>query len=268
MSVVQPQKAPTLIPGVVTAASALGAIALAAVGSGAFGGTPVEAAAGGYLSSTATPVAPGVPAFSIWSVIYAGLLGYALWQLLPAARHSKRQQRIRPWAAASMLLNAAWLWAVQLGSLAGSLAIMLALLTVLCRILVLILAEHPTSTLEAVLSDGTFGLYLGWICVATVANAAAVLAWLGVGLPSEPTSAVVLGLAAAVGLALAARRAWVPLLSIAWGLAWIAVARTAGPLVLPGTAIAAGIAAVVVLAVGLPLALRPAKSMGRRRKNA
>jgi hypothetical protein len=257
-----------MIPGIFTAASAVAAIALAALGSGAFGGTPVASAAGGYLSSTATPVAPGVPAFSIWSVIYAGLLGYALWQLLPAARQSKRQGRIRPWAAASMLLNAAWLWAVQLGSLAGSLAIMLALLTVLCRILMLTLAERPASTLEAVLSDGTFGLYLGWICVATVANAAAVLAWLGVDHPSEPASAVVLGLAAAVGLALAARRAWVPLLSIAWGLVWIAVARTTGPLVLPGTAIAAGIAAAVVLAGGLPLALRPTKASGRRRKNA
>lgn len=98
-------------PVILTAASAVAALALAAVGSGAFGGTPVASAAGGYFSSTATPVAPGAPAFAIWSVIYAGLLAYAVWQLLPEARHSARQRRIRPWAAASMLLNAAWLWA-------------------------------------------------------------------------------------------------------------------------------------------------------------
>lgn len=248
---------------ILTALSAAAAVVLAAVGSGAFGGTPVASAAGGYLSSTATPLAPAIPAFSIWSVIYTGLLAYAIWQLLPANQFSERQRAIRPWAAASMLLNAAWLWAVQLGSLPASLAIMLALLVVLCRLLMLSLATPAQSRVEAVLSDGTFGLYLGWICVATVANVAAVLAWAGVALPSEPTPGFVLGLAAAIGLALASQRAWVPLLSIAWGLAWIAVARSAGPLVLPGTALAAAISAVVVLG-GIPLfAWRGAP--GRRR---
>lgn len=246
-------------PVILTAASAVAALALAAVGSGAFGGTPVASAAGGYFSSTATPVAPGAPAFAIWSVIYAGLLAYAVWQLLPEARHSARRRRIRPWAAASMLLNAAWLWAVQLGSVPASLVVMLALLGVLCRLFALSLAERPASRAEAVLSDGTFGLYLGWICVATVANTASVLAWAGVSLPAEPSAAVVLALAALAGLALASRRRWSPVLAVAWGLAWIAVARAGGTLVLPGTAVTAASAAVVVLAAGLVASLRGRK---------
>ncbi|WP_415854648.1 TspO/MBR family protein [Sinomonas sp. G460-2] len=250
-----PRPSPAM-PGVFTAASAVVALLLAAVGSGAFGGTPVASAAGGYFSSVATPLAPGVPAFSVWSVIYAGLLGYAVWQLLPAARRSQRQGRIRPWAAASMLLNAAWLWAVQLGSVPASLAVMLALLGVLSRVFALGLSLRPGSRLEAALSDVTFGLYLGWICVATVANVAALLAWAKVSLPAEPTAAVVLLLTAAVGLALGSRGRWSPVLALAWGLAWIAVARAGGPLALPGVALEATAAAAAVLGGSLAFAAR------------
>ncbi|WP_138445070.1 tryptophan-rich sensory protein [Sinomonas susongensis] len=248
------RKRSALPAAALTAASAVIALVLAAAGSGAFGGTPVNSAAGGYFSSTATPVAPGAPAFSIWSLIYAGLLAYSVWQLLPNARASARQASLRPWAAASMLLNAAWLWVVQLGSVPGSLGVMAALLAVLCRIFQLSRAHAPGSRTEAVLSDGTFGLYLGWICVAMIANVAAVLAWAGLALPAEPTSVVVLCAAALVGISLAFRRTWAPLLSIAWGLAWIAVARANGPLVLPATALTAGTAAAAVLAAGVLIA--------------
>lgn len=261
----EPGLPPAALPkAALTAASAGTALVLAAVGSGAFGGTPVNNAAGGYFSSTATPVAPGVPAFSIWSVIYAGLLAYGVWQLLPAGRASRRQAAIRPWAAASVLLNAAWLWAVQLGSVPGSLGVMTALLAVLCRIFQLSRTQAPGTRTEAVLSDGTFGLYLGWICIATIANVAAVLAWAGLALPAEPTSVVVLCLGGLVGVSLAVRRAWAPLLSIAWGLAWIADARAVGPLVLPATALTAGTAAAAVLAAGFVFARRGTMSRSHR----
>ncbi|MGT2462608.1 tryptophan-rich sensory protein [Sinomonas atrocyanea] len=210
-----------LAAAVATAASAVAALILAAWGSGAFGGTTVQDAASGYLSATATPVAPAAAAFSIWSLIYLGLLAYAVWQFLPGTLASERQRALRPWAAASMLLNAAWLWAAQLGSpsvaLPVSLAVMLALLAVLCRMLVLHLGTQASSFLETVVSDGTFGLYLGWICVATVANAAAlVAALLGIapgaaqpalpgGISAAAVAVVVLAVAAAVGVALALR---------------------------------------------------------------
>lgn len=257
---------------VLTAAAAVAAIVLAAWGSGAFGGTTVQDAAGGYLSATATPVAPATAAFSIWSLIYVGLLAYAVWQFLPGALASRRQRALRPWAAASMLLNAAWLWAAQLGSptvaLPVTLVVMLALLAVLCRMLVLHLSTPPASFLESAVSDGTFGLYLGWICVATVANAAAVVAALlgiapGASSPALPggispaaAAIVVLAVAVAVGVALALRGRISPLLSFAWGLAWIAVGRLAGPLAMPEVGLTAAVAAAVVLAVAVAARLR------------
>ncbi|WP_433875504.1 tryptophan-rich sensory protein [Sinomonas atrocyanea] len=259
-----------------TAASAVAALALASLGSGAFGGVPVQDAAGGYLSSTATPVAPAPTAFAIWSVVYLGLLAYAVWQLLPAGRRSRRQRAIRPWAAASMLLNAAWLWASQLGSLPATLVVMLALLAVLVRIAVLQWSVPPGSRAEAIASDGTFGLYLGWICVATVANTASLLGWaLGIrpgdpapslpgGIPAEVAAAVVLAVAAAVGVGLALRGGWAPLVAIAWGLAWIAAARLNGPLAMPTVGIAAGAAAAVVLAAGLLARFAPSRGLRTR----
>ncbi|GAB3268242.1 tryptophan-rich sensory protein [Sinomonas notoginsengisoli] len=255
-----------LIPAALTAFAAVAALVLATFGSGAFGGTRVQDTGGGYLSATATPVAPAAAAFAVWSVIYAGLLAYAIWQPLAAARASERQRRVRPWAAASMLLNAAWLWASQIPvpaiALPATLAVMLVLLAVLCRMVVLHRSSPAGSGAEALLSDGTFGLYLGWISVATMANLAALLGWaLGVrpgdpapvlpgALPAEALAVVVLAAATALGLALGVRGHWVPPLGIAWGLAWIAAGRIAGPLEMPSVGAAAAAAAVVVLGAG------------------
>ena len=80
------------------------------------------------------------------------------------------------------------------------------------------------------MTDGTVGLYLGWVTIATAANIAAVLAasgWDGWGIPPETWGVLVVALAGLVGIALAV---WdhgriAPTLSLGWGLAWIAVAR-------------------------------------------
>jgi hypothetical protein len=224
----------------------------AAVGSGAFGGTPIAEAADGALSASATPVAPGSPAFTIWSVIYAGLLAYAVWQALPAQRTDPRQRRTGWLAAVSMLLNAAWIAVVQAGALWLSVVVIVALLVVLVRILLQCLAVPARSWPETLLVDGTFGLYLGWVTIATIANAAAALAASDVGplgLGATGWSVVLLGAAAVIGLgyALSTRGRLAVALALAWGLAWVAVAR-AGDVPRDGAvALTAALAAVVTL---------------------
>lgn len=158
-----------LLP-VITLIGAVFAIAAAFLGSGALGGTPINQAAGGALSADATPLAPAGPAFSIWSVIYLGLAAYALWQLTRTARTSPRQRSLSRWALLSLLLNAAWIWTVQLGSLVGSVVVILALLAVLIRIMYILGAPRTGGVVEQVLTDGAFGLYFGWVLVATFAN--------------------------------------------------------------------------------------------------
>ena len=164
---------------IVTLVAVLAAIVLSFFGSGALGGTPVSEAAGGALSADATPFAPDGPAFSIWSVIYVGLVAYAVYQLLPAQRASVRHAELRPWTALSALLNAAWIGVVQAGSVWGSAVVIVILLVVLVRIIMILRKTRYTTRTDALLTDGTFGLYLGWVCVATTANIAALIATTG-----------------------------------------------------------------------------------------
>ena len=239
---------------VITLIGAAFAIAAAFFGSGALGGTPINQAAGGALSADATPLAPAGPAFSIWSVIYLGLAAYALWQLTRTARLSPRQRSLRPWALLSLLLNAAWIWTVQLGSLIASVAVILALLAVLIRIMYVLGAPRTGGVVEQVLTDGAFGLYFGWVLVATFANTWAWLADSGVDAMREiPLGVVGIVVAAVVAVTAAVLDGGrvAPALATAWGLAWIAVARTGGRFDSDTLVWTAAAAAAVVLLVAV-----------------
>lgn len=237
---------------ITVAASAVVAVVGSFIGSGAAGGTPIQDAVGGALAADATLIAPAAPAFSIWSVIYLGLLAYAVWQFLPAQSGAQRHRRIGYWVAASLVLNAAWILSIQFDLLPLSVPIIAVLLAVLLRILLELTASPSTSRLDAVITDGSLGLYLGWVTIATAAN---VTAWLvasgftGFGWPTELWSVLVIVAAAAAGvaIAIAGRGRIAPALSLSWGLAWVAVGRLTGEPASTVTAVAAIAAVVVVL---------------------
>lgn len=226
------------------------------LGSGVLGDQEVEESSGGSLSDQATHVAPGGPAFSIWSVIYVGLAAYVVLQWLPRWAADPRQRAVGYLVAASMVLNAAWLFAATGDQIWLSVVVILVLLAVLCRIIVILHRTAPSNTAEKVVVDGTLGLYLGWVTVATAANIAAALADGGFeGGPLSPdTWAVIVCVAVAViGSLLAVRLGGriAPSLAIVWGLSWIAIARvTDEPESMP-TAIAAIAAAAIVVAATL-----------------
>ena len=239
--------------------SAVLALAGSAVGSGAFGGTPIQDAAGGALAADATLLAPGTGAFQIWGVIYLGLIAYAVHQALPGQAARTRHRRVGWPAAASMLLNAAWILAVQAGALLLSVPVIAALLAVLVAI---VLRLGPAgSVADRLIGDGSFGLYLGWVAIATVADITALLQqadFEGLGLDPAAWAVGVLAAAALIGVAASrgdgARLA--PAVALAWGLAWIAVARGTGEPRSAPVAAAAAAAAVVVLAAPAVLRLR------------
>ena len=250
------------------AVSALLAVIGSFIGSGAAGGTPVQDAAGGALAADATLLAPGSGAFSIWSLIYFGLLAYAVWQFLPSQRTAERHRRIGYLVAASLLLNAAWILSIQFDLLWLSVPIIIALLVVLVAAFRRCLALPPRSALDALVTDGTVGLYLGWVIVATAANVTAALVAAGFdgwGIPPETWAVVVVAVAGLVGVALAVwdRGRIAPTLSLAWGLSWIAIARLTDAPESTVTGIAAIIAgAAVVLTT---VAARVAVELRRRR---
>lgn len=220
-------------------------------------GTRVEESSGGALAADATLLAPAGPAFSIWTPIYLGLLGYTVWQWLPQQAAEPRHRAIGWLVAASMVLNASWLLVTQQGWLWASVVVILAL--ALCLgLLVRRLQEHPSyGHAETVLVDGTFGLYLGWVTVATCANVTTTLVESGVdpgGLVAEVLAVVVLAVAAGLGVLFARRLGgrWAVGVAMAWGLGWIAFGRVADE----PRSLLVGLAAVVAALVVLSAAAR------------
>ena len=244
---------------VAVALSAVLGLAAAALGSGGLAGRPVTEVAGGVLDTDATLVAPAGPAFAIWGLIYTGLLVLAVFQLLPSRAADPRQRAAGWWVAGSGLLNAAWIGAVQGELLWVSVVLIALLLTVLVVALVRLDDPRASTTAERVIVDGTLGVYLGWVCIATVANTAAALVWSGMaptGGTATALAVAVLVVAAVVGVVLAfGMRRTAPGLALAWGLTWVGVERltalpsssVVGVMALAAAAVSAGCAVAVAL---------------------
>lgn len=246
---------------VIVAASAAVAVIGSFIGSGAAGGTEIQKASGGALAADATLLAPYGSAFSIWSVIYLGLIAYAVWQFLPQQRRQLRHQRLGYPVAASLLLNAAWILSIQFDQLWLSVPIIVALLLVLLWIFALLRKNRSTSAVDAVVTDGTLGLYLGWVCVATGANIAAwtvSVGWSGFGISGTLWALGALVVIVIIGLLLAVfgKGRLAPAASIAWGLSWLAVARISGELESSAVAVAALIGAALVVLATITLRLK------------
>ncbi|GAA4107439.1 TspO/MBR related protein [Enteractinococcus coprophilus] len=265
------QKANSRFMPILTVLAVVVAIGLSFIGSGAVGGTPINEAADGALSADATPFAPAGPAFSIWSVIYAGLFGYAIYQLLPAqragSRHAARHAQLRPWAALSALLNAAWIGVVQADSVGGSVLVIVVLLLVLIRILMILRKTRTHTKTDALLTDGTFGLYLGWVAVATTANIAAWVSTFGVdkftGWEWAAVAIIAVVMLIGLGLAVYSRGRIAPALAISWGVTWLAIARMEGQYESPIIVWAAFIAAAVVLVATVIIRLTTERKSAR-----
>lgn len=219
-------------------------------------GTRVEESSGGALAADATLLAPAGPAFSIWSVIYLGLAAYTVWQWLPARAADPRLRATGWLAALSMVLNAGWLLVTQQGWIWPSVLVILALLGTLVALVSRLQARPATGAAERVVVDGTFGLYLGWVAVATFANVAAALATASVEASTGVVeAAAVVGVVLVVVLGAALARGLGGRLTVAaataWGLAWVVVGRTADEPRSTAVAVAAGLAAVAVLGIAL-----------------
>ena len=108
-----------------------------------------------------------------------------------SCRATRRPNRVRStgWlAAVSMVLNAAWLLVTQQGWIWVSVVVILALAVTLGLLVQRLSREPARDLVEKVVLDGTFGLYLGWVAVATCANVTAALVDSDVDLGSTAAS--------------------------------------------------------------------------------
>lgn len=104
-----------------------------------------------------------------------------------------------------MILNAAWIVCVQFELLWLSVLTILALLAVLVVVFDILTNMKPSSRVEAIVVDATAFVYLGWVCVAVVANIA-VARTTGDGSTSQPAAIAALTAAALAIVATAIAR--------------------------------------------------------------
>jgi translocator protein len=190
--------------------------------------------------------------FSIWGLIYLGLIGFAVFQALPRQQANPAVRATDYWFAFTCLANALWIVFWHYGYYTLTLVVMLSLLVGLIVIYRRLAALRPVDTATRWLVHAPFSLYLGWISVATIANASTVLVnWGWDGRPLDPVTWTVILIATAAGLSVLMSRLHRDTVYagvIAWALVGILVKQAAiAPIVtacaLALLVIAAGVAA-------------------------
>jgi hypothetical protein len=119
--------------------------------------------------------------FSIWGVIYLLLAAFVVYQAAAPGRNAADfLQKIGPLFIVSSAANIGWIFLWHYQRVYASLAVMLLLLASLLAIyLRLDIGIQASSWRVKLLVQLPFSVYLGWITVATIANATAVLVHAG-----------------------------------------------------------------------------------------
>jgi len=152
----------------------------------------------------AVHVIPAGYVFAIWGVIYVLLGAFTTWQALPRNADDPTLRSLGWLPAVSGVLNSAWVLLFQYEVFALTVPVMLGLLATL-------IAIHLRLWVRRDALRGTpfwvvrvpFSVYLGWITIATIANAAQTLAalgftGLGIDAPLVGAAVLLVGLAIAV----------------------------------------------------------------------
>ena len=174
--------------------------------------------------------------FAIWGVIYIGWIAFTIFQVQPSQKESPRLRRLGYLFAFSNLANATWLFCWHYNRFGLSVLVMLILLGLLAAsYLQLNVNRTAVKPVEYWSVDIPFGLYLGWITVATVANIADWLyyvEWNGFGVSSQTWAVIMLTVASLLGLAMAlTRRDAAYLVVLVWAFVGIAVKQVSAPIV-------------------------------------
>jgi hypothetical protein len=133
--------------------------------------------------------------FSIWGLIYLGLLCFAIYQALPSKTSDPELRKIGWWYVFTCLANAVWilLWHYQYFYFT-LLVMFLLVITLIIIYRKLGIGIEKVSRGIRYLVQVPFSIYLGWITVATIANATDVLYlihWSGFDI-SQKTWAVIM----------------------------------------------------------------------------
>ncbi|MEP6989051.1 MAG: TspO/MBR family protein [Chloroflexota bacterium] len=198
--------------------------------------------------------------FGVWGVIYTLLIVFVIYQALPSQRENPYLRKIGYWFALTCVANGVWLVLFHYNQFALSMVAMLILLAALIVIYTRIeIGRGAVRNATRWCIQIPFSTYLGWITVATVANAAYVLydaKWNGFGISGEVWAAIMLVVATVITLTIIVTRRDVAYTAVLlWALVGIVIKQSAAPLV-------AGTAAVVAVVILLTLIWRLVKGQG------
>lgn len=146
-----------------------------------------------------SPIAPAPFSFAIWGFIYLYLLVFVAAQLI-MKQNSTATEALGPWFLISCIANIAWLfsWHYQAMTMA---MIFIALLLVSLIVIEKRLRSMRATTYQRWMIRAPFGVYYGWITVATIANVSVWLSSIGFTgwvLPSQLWQVIVLLLGCAI----------------------------------------------------------------------
>ena len=190
------------------------------------------------INKDPVPFQPAGWVFTIWGVIYAMLLAFVIYGLLPAGRRNVRLQRISPFFLIANIANVTWLFLWHYERFFAALITLLVLLGSLLAIYIGLRIKNPIRRTAPVEKPGwlkrlvlwaPFSVYLGWACVASLAN---LMVWLdrsdwGGGPFSYNTWAVIFMLAGALISAAFVFIAKDALIPVVFALAYIGICQHA-----------------------------------------
>ncbi len=161
--------------------------------------------------------------FSIWGIIYLLLVAFCIVQFMPASKEIAI--KIGWLFSISCVFNALWIVAWHYQKLPLSLLVMIGLLVSLIMINIQ-LRDLPLGLLKAV-----FGIYLGWICIATIANVTALLVdtgWGGIGISQQVWTIILIAIGTLI-VSLTLMRINNPFvgLSVVWAFTGVIIKRSA-----------------------------------------
>lgn len=150
---------------------------------------------------------PASYAFAIWGLIFTGLIAYGIYQVKMAFFSNEPSNFIEKtgyWFILTNLLNCVWVFVFAYEYTGLSVIVMLAILFSLLQI-ILRTNMNRASVSRATILFGwlPIGIYLGWIAVATIANAAAYLSklnWDGALFSEQQWTVIMIGIATLVNI--------------------------------------------------------------------
>jgi tryptophan-rich sensory protein len=179
---------------------------------------------------------PSNQTFAIWSLLYTLLLVVLMGEFIKKEKSHTLQT---PLFIISCVLNFCWIIVWQQDLIGLSLLIMIGLLVSLARINYA-LKSQPISLLKI-----AFGVYIGWICIATIANVTTLLVSFRLSIPIETQrllaqAVIITGMGIATGAASKLRNPSI-LLPVLWAFYGIYSKRSSDFPTIAITAVASGI---------------------------